>query len=78
VKYHTAGFLNCSLTAKHAVSYSTLFSLFTAGQASGKQNAVACIGWLMGAVMPLDELPNGNTKARISNEKIRALTRVHI
>ncbi|EKM79802.1 hypothetical protein AGABI1DRAFT_113084 [Agaricus bisporus var. burnettii JB137-S8] len=54
------------------------YNYLKAGQSSGKQNAVACIAWLMGAVMPLDELPNGSTDGRISNERIRALTRVHI
>lgn len=60
------------------LTVSNIHHPFTAGQASGNQNAVACIAWLMGAVMPLDELANGGAGARISDDLIHALTRVHI
>jgi len=55
-----------------------LISTFSAKQSNGNFKAVACISWLMGAVMPLDELKNGEDYARISDNVVRALTRVHI
>lgn len=49
----------------------------TAGQAQGNQKATACIAWIMGVVMPLNELTDIGA-ARISDDLILALTRVHI
>jgi len=52
--------------------------LLLAKQSNGNYKAIACICWLMGAVMPLDELKSGGDCVRISDNVVRALTRVHI
>lgn len=54
------------------------YNYLRAGRSNGNIKAVACIAWLMGAVMPLDELQHGRDSARISDDLIYALTRVHI
>ncbi|KAJ3574684.1 hypothetical protein NP233_g1589 [Leucocoprinus birnbaumii] len=54
------------------------YNYLRAGRSNGNTKANACIAWLMGAVMPLDELQNSMDNARISDDVISALTRVHI
>ncbi|KXN88984.1 hypothetical protein AN958_06446 [Leucoagaricus sp. SymC.cos] len=55
------------------------YNYLRAGRANGNYKAIPCIAWLMGAVMPLDELKGGgSSSARISDDVISALTRVHI